>query len=139
MRELKSYSLEAVQNKFKFLIGLLFFIPLNIYAAKVENTNPVAINMMTYVQVILGLIFVLGIFLLIAYLFKRISGDVYLNKADKDNRMKVLDSLSINTRDRILLIEVEKTPILISSASGRLEKLHVFSEKNIDENTESNT
>lgn len=138
MNELKNYRLKQYKNKFILIWGLYFLIPFDIYAAELERSNPAAINMMSYVQVILGLIFVLGIFLLIAYIFKRITGDVYLNKVDKNNRMKVIDSLNINTRDRIFLIEVEKTSILLSSSSGKLEKLHVFSEKNANKNIETN-
>ena len=116
----------------KPVIYLAFlFSTFSLSAAEVSRSNPVSITIMTYVQVILGLIFVLGVFLLIAYLFKRISGDVYLNKDKTDDRMRVLDSMNINTRERILLVEVEKTPILLSSSAGKIETLHVFPERKV--------
>lgn len=43
-----------------------------------------------------------------------------------NQRIKVLDSLAVGTRDRIMLIEVDNQNILVASTPGQIRSLHSF-------------
>ena len=83
-------------------------------------------------QVMLGLFLVLGIIFAIAWFLRRFGQGGFL----AGSQMKVVASLPLSTRERVVMIEVGGQQILLGVAPGRVNKLHVFSEPVIDGTSE---
>lgn len=47
-------------------------------------------------------------------------------QAANGGRMKIVDGISVSTRDRIVLLEVDEQRLLVGISPGRIERLHVF-------------
>ena len=47
-------------------------------------------------------------------------------KGSEKQRIKILDSVAIGTRDRIMLIEVDNQNIVVATTPGRIQSLHTF-------------
>jgi flagellar protein FliO/FliZ len=63
---------------------------------------------------------VAGIFAL-AYLLRRVPGI----SSRASGTLKLVDALSIGTRERILLVEVDGERLVLAVAAGRIKRLHV--------------
>lgn len=46
--------------------------------------------------------------------------------AASGSHMKIIDGISVSTRDRIVLLEVDEQRLLVGISPGRIERLHVF-------------
>lgn len=47
-------------------------------------------------------------------------------QAANGSHMKIIDGISVSTRDRIVLLEVDDQRLLVGISPGRIERLHVF-------------
>lgn len=47
-------------------------------------------------------------------------------QAAHGSHMKIIDGISVSTRDRIVLLEVDEQRLLVGISPGRIERLHVF-------------
>jgi flagellar protein FliO/FliZ len=65
-------------------------------------------------------VIVAGIFAL-AYVLRRVPGI----SARAGGALKLIDALSIGTRERLLLVEVDGDRLVLAVAPGRIERLHV--------------
>ncbi|MEG1040338.1 MAG: flagellar biosynthetic protein FliO [Pseudomonas sp.] len=75
-------------------------------------------------QLVLGLLLVLGLIFLLAWLLRRVQ-----NAAPGSGQViDIIGSRSIGPRDRLLLIQVGKEQILIGHTPGSIEALHVLAE-----------
>jgi flagellar protein FliO/FliZ len=85
-----------------------------------QITDP--FNAGNLVSLVLGLLLVLVIFFVIAYVFKRMSGTGINSKG----HMAILDALHLSARDKVVLVRVaEKVMVLGVSPSG-ISALHVM-------------
>ncbi len=73
-------------------------------------------------QTFLGLALVLGLFLGAAWLMRRLNGGPGL--LGQNGPMKILGGLSIGTRERIVLVEVADTWLVIGIGPGQMRTLH---------------
>jgi flagellar protein FliO/FliZ len=83
-------------------------------------------------QMILGLALVIAVILILAWVLRRVSG-----LQQSHQKMKVISSLSLGTRERAVLIEVGKKQVLLGVAPGRVSLLESFSEPVIPASPES--
>ncbi|WP_425356141.1 flagellar biosynthetic protein FliO [Pseudomonas alkylphenolica] len=75
-------------------------------------------------QLVLGLLLVLGLIFLLAWLLRRVQ-----NAAPGSGQLiEILGSRNLGPRDRLLLIQVGKEQILIGHTPGSIEALHVLAE-----------
>ncbi|MDD2050802.1 flagellar biosynthetic protein FliO [Pseudomonas putida] len=75
-------------------------------------------------QLVLGLLLVLGLIFLLAWLLRRVQ-----NAAPGNGQViEILGSRTLGPRDRLLLIQVGKEQILIGHTPGSIEALHVMAE-----------
>ncbi|MCP6692062.1 flagellar biosynthetic protein FliO [Pseudomonas donghuensis] len=75
-------------------------------------------------QLVLGLLLVLGLIFLLAWLLRRVQ-----NAAPGSAQViEILGSRALGPRDRLLLIQVGKEQILIGHSPGTIEALHVLAE-----------
>jgi len=73
-------------------------------------------------QVSLGLLFVLGLIVGLAWLFRRFGQSQYAVKGD----LKVIAGVHLSTREKVVLLQVGKQQILLGVAPGRVNTLHVL-------------
>lgn len=70
---------------------------------------------------LLSLLLILGLFVLAAWLIRR-----YLPQAGKSGPVKVIGATALGTRERIIVVEVEDTWLVLGSGGGQLRTLHTL-------------
>lgn len=78
-----------------------------------------ALGVASIVQVLLGLAAVLALFVLLAWLARRVAV-----VRGASGAMRVLGSLALSTRDRLVLVEVAGDRLLLGLSPGRITALH---------------
>ena len=76
------------------------------------------------VQILFSFLAVIGFILLLAWLMRKTGR----YGAGGDQALKVISSMSLGMREKILLIEVEGVAIVVGVAPGQVRTLHVFEE-----------
>ena len=84
-----------------------------------------AVTTSSPLTVLLGLLFVVGLILLLAWLAKHYNKTGFM----ANQHMKVVSTLSLGTREKAVLIDVGDKQILVGVAPGSVNALHVFDEK----------
>ena len=128
-----------------FLAITFFLFSFSIFAAEdkpgkaaVINHDTVAasaLNAGNYIQMIVGLLFVVGMIFAIAWLLRKMGR--FQNAAGTG--MKLLGGLSLGQRERALLIQVGETQLLLGVAPGRVQTLYVFDEPVIQESNSNSS
>jgi flagellar protein FliO/FliZ len=90
---------------------------------------PVKVNgVSSLLSVFVGLLFILGLILALAWFVKRIGqGGMTAN-----NHLRILASLPLGTRERLALVDVGGKQILLGLTPQNINTLHVFDEPVID-------
>ena len=117
-------------NKRHFLALCCYFYFPSVWAAAPESYQPaVGVTTTNTLTVLLSLFLVVGLILLLAWLVR------YFNQSSlaPNQAMKAVASLSVGTRERVVLVEVGDKQVLIGVAAGRVTPIHVFDEKVIDQ------
>ncbi len=81
-----------------------------------------AFSLMSILNMVMGLIVVVALILGLAWVLKKYGKLPGNNLVD----MKVLGGISLGTREKALLIEVESTRLLVGVTQGHIQTLHVF-------------
>ena len=81
-----------------------------------------AVSSGSIVQVILSLLFVLGAIVLVAWILKRIN----LPQNVAGSALKVVSGVAVGQRERIVLVEVNDTWLVVGVAPGRVTALHTM-------------
>jgi flagellar protein FliO/FliZ len=92
-----------------------------------------AVSSGSIVQVIVSLLFVLGAIVLVAWILKRIN----LPQNAAGSALKVISGVAVGQRERIVLVEVNDTWLVVGVAPGQVTALHTMP-KNVLAATESN-
>ena len=109
-----------------FLFLFLFELPLLLAAEsstqieKVAQTDP--LSFMGVLNMLFGLVVVIALILGLAWVLRKYGRLPMTNQVE----MKVLGGLSLGTRERAVLIQVEGHRLLLGVAPGRVETLHVL-------------
>ena len=111
---LLSFSVLAVEEKAAPTVGL--------GALKSTAVTTPALSTGSYVQMILGLIFVVGLIFSLAWLVRRMGR----LQSVMGGSMKLLGGLSLGQRERAVLVQVGETQMLLGVAPGSVRTLHVF-------------
>jgi flagellar protein FliO/FliZ len=83
-------------------------------------TSPIGVG--DFLQMLIGLIIVLGIIFAMAWLIRRM-GHVPVRM---QGALKVLCGISVGQRERIMLIQVGEQQLLVGIAPGQIRTLHVL-------------
>jgi flagellar protein FliO/FliZ len=70
---------------------------------------------------LLSLVLILGLFVLAAWLFKR-----YLPQAGKAGPVKVVGATLVGPRERVIVVEVEDTWLVLGVGGGQVRTLHTL-------------
>ncbi len=93
-------------------------------AAAAESSEPSIYSMRYMVQVVGSLLLVLGCMLGVLWFIRKLHG----MPAGEKHAIRILGSLKVGTREKILLLEAGDSQLLIGVAAGSVRTLHVFSE-----------
>lgn len=140
MNELKNLS-NIIMRKF-YTSVVIFILQLNqqVFAAEVVKEKAIAslsnepIGLSNYLQMFLGLFFVIALIVGMAWFMRRMGNMSGANAAN----LKVIGGLSIGQRERIVLVQAGNTQLLVGVAPGEIRTLHVMDEL-ITETTDSNS
>jgi len=83
-------------------------------------SEPVGVG--NYVQMVLGLILVIGLIIGLAWLTRRMGNF----RGGVAGSLKLLGGLSLGQRERVVLLQVGETQLLLGVAPGRINTLHVL-------------
>lgn len=104
---------------------MLTLSPLSFAAEKAAqapvSSSPLSTSTMIF-QVLIALGIVTAAILALAWMAKRLGNTHLLQQRD----LKVLSTMSLGTREKIVLIEVEKQKILLGVTPTNISSLHVF-------------
>lgn len=98
----------------------------SVFAAEVSRPAyvppPPAVSSGNIVQIIFSLLLVLAAIILVAWLLKRMN----VTQRGSGNLLKVLGAVPIGQRERIVLIEVNDTCLVVGIGPGQIRTLHTF-------------
>lgn len=105
----------------RYLLALLLLIAsVSCNAADQLTAATNGIDMSDYFKVLLGLIFVIALFLVSTFLFKRYGSGPMTGRG----QLRVVDGLHLGNRERLVLVEFKKgKQVLLAITPGRIEKL----------------
>lgn len=111
-----------------FLLGylptLLYANPASSAQAGVMPTYKDPFSGTALLQLLIGLLVVIGLILFLSWALRRFSG---LSPMDKN--MRVLGVLPLSTREKAVLVQVGGKQMLLGVAPGRVSHLHTFDEE----------
>jgi len=108
---------------FSLLAGLLLSLPaMAVETGVVKKTSLDAFSMMNMLNMLMGLAVVVALILGLAWVLKKYGKVSGSNVVD----MKVLGGLSLGTREKAILIEVDNTRLLVGVTPGHIQTLHVL-------------
>jgi flagellar protein FliO/FliZ len=118
----------VIARALQTLLFLFVFYPLQLSAEGVTQSEKLArvepFSVMSMLNMVMGLIVVIALILGLAWVLRKYGRLPVSNQVD----MKVLGGLSLGTRERAVLIQVEGQRLLLGVAPGRVETLHVMDE-----------
>jgi flagellar protein FliO/FliZ len=114
------------------LIRLLAFLTAAYWSSLAFAADPVrpvpipppanAVSPGSILQVIVSLLFVLGAIVLVAWILKRIN----LPQNAAGSALKVISGVAVGQRERIVLVEVNDTWLVVGVAPGQVTALHTM-------------
>lgn len=90
--------------------------------ALAETAAPPGLPSGAVLQAFIGLVIVLGLIAAIAFLMRRLPA----SRAFAQGTMKIVGGIAIGPRERVVLLEVADTWVLIGIAPGQLRTLHTL-------------
>ncbi len=103
------------------------------WATAVEGTHPAfippppAVSSGSIVQIIFSLLLVLAAIVLVAWLLKR----VHRTQLGSGNLLKILGSVAIGQRERIVLVQVKDTWLVVGVGPGQIRTLHTLQKQEL--------
>ncbi|MBK9446501.1 MAG: flagellar biosynthetic protein FliO [Betaproteobacteria bacterium] len=98
-------------------------VPFAALAAEAPPPPP-GVSFATMMQTVAGLALILGLFVGTAWLLRKINGGKPLMA--NNGPLKILSSLTVGARERIILVEVENTWLIVGVAPGHIRTLHTL-------------
>lgn len=93
-------------------------------AAQGESPVKTPVSLAMVGQMFMALILVLGLIVLCVWLMRRFNGLAFVNRSP----IKVLSSMPVGTRERILLVAVGEQQLLVGVTPSQIQTLHVLPE-----------
>lgn len=111
---------------YKTLPLLPLLLPLPAWAETAASAPGVPAASM--LQAFLGLVFILALFFLAAWLMRRLQS----GRGTVGSAMRVIGGVAVGTRERIVLVEIDDTWLVIGIAPGQIRTLHTLQKKPLD-------
>ncbi len=119
-------------SRYTTAIILLAVSPL---AAAIDGTRPAytppppAVSSSGIAQIIFSLLLVLAAIVLVAWALRRMN----MGKQGSGNQIKVLSGVAIGQRERIVLVEIKGTWLVVGVGPGQIRTLHAMQKPEDDE------
>jgi len=108
------------------LLSAVFYPLPSVYAAEATrpaySPPPPAVSSGGVMQIILSLLLVLAAIVLVAWLLKRMN----VAQQGAGHQLKVLGGVSVGQRERIVLVEIEDTWLVVGVGPGQIRTLHTL-------------
>ncbi len=91
-------------------------------SARPAYEPPSVMSIGSVFQVVLSLLLVLGVVALVAWLLKR----VQLPQQGAGRQLKVVSSIAVGQRERVVVVEVRDTWLVLGVAAGQVRTLHTL-------------
>ena len=128
MNVLKNYSELYQLNRYFLPVLVLMLISVDLNAAESLSSTSNSIGYAYYLKAILGLAFVIVLFLVSTFLFKRFGNGPMLGQG----QLRIVDGLHLGNRERLMLVEINNKQILLAITPGKISKLDTL-DKDITE------
>jgi len=118
----------VAKNVISYSAVFLVFFPHIAFSDSETTVKPVtaeAFSLMGALNMAMGLVVVIALILGLAWVLKKYGRLPNNNQVD----MKVLGGLSLGTREKAILIEVENKRLLVGVTPGHIQTLHVLDDK----------
>lgn len=113
-------------RSFPRISGMLLAVPLDAAAADIARPAytppPAAVSSGSIVQIIFSLLLVLAAIVLVAWLLKRIN----TSRQGSGNFLRVVGGVAIGQRERVVLVEVNDTWLVVGVGPGQIRTLHTL-------------
>lgn len=110
-------------------IGTILWLPRQLPAESIQNqsiTPPSSvISTENLLQLSAGLLIVLAFIVLIAWLLKKIE----FNLANRAGLLKIIASIGVGQKERVVVIEIEDTQLVLGVTPGQINLLHQINRK----------
>lgn len=119
-------------RKFRFFIAFIL-LAAPVWATAVEGTRPAytppppAVSSSNIAQIIFSLLLVLAAIMLVAWLLKRVNAA----QLGSGNLLKILGNVAIGQRERIVLVEVKDTWLVVGVGPGQIRTLHTLQKQEV--------
>lgn len=117
-----------LRTRFNWLLPLLVF-PLQLLAESADKTQTLnrvePFSLVNMLNMVMGLAVVVALILGLAWVLKKYGRLPVNNQVE----MKILGGLSLGTREKALLVQVEGKRFLLGVAPGRVNTLHVMDQQ----------
>lgn len=114
-----------LKNVIHYFILCLSFLSLPVFSQSEAVVKPItaeAFSMMGILNMVMGLVVVIALILGLAWVLKKYGRLPNNNQID----MKVLGGLSLGTREKAILIEIENKRLLVGVTPGHIQTLYVL-------------
>ena len=112
--------------KWMVMSSVFFYLPSSAYATEVTRPAytppPPAVSSGSIMQIIFSLLLVLAAIVLVAWLLKRMN----VAQQSSVHLLKVLGGVSIGQRERIVLVEIKDTWLVVGVGPGQIRTLHTL-------------
>ncbi len=113
----------------------LFFLLVIPFHAWSADTQPPGVSSGSYLQAALALILIIGVLLGAAWLARKVTG----GKGFGQGGMKVIGGVALGPRERLVLVEVGDTWLVIGLVPGQIRTLHQLPKGSQDALLEANS
>lgn len=119
IRPLKPISARAMHSVSRLAVTLFATHAL----AQAANEQPPGVSTATMLQTVLGLAVVIGVLFLAAYFLRKLNGG---RAFGNNSPLRVVGTLALGARERIVLVEIEATWIVVGLVPGQIRTLHTL-------------
>lgn len=92
--------------------------------SKIGSNVPSVVNTGSFVQMVFGLVFVIVAIIVLAWLTKKLGGIQRSYGAP----MKVIGTLNLGNREKVVVVEIGGTQMVLGVTTTNVQKIHVFDE-----------
>ena len=111
-----------------YLLSFMLLLPAQALAESTQKSESLSrvepFSLMNMLNMVMGLVVVVALILGLAWVLKKYGRLPVNNQVE----MKVLGGLSLGTREKAVLVQVEGKRLLLGVAPGRVNTLHVMGE-----------
>ncbi|MDH5766538.1 MAG: flagellar biosynthetic protein FliO, partial [Gammaproteobacteria bacterium] len=112
--------------------GFIIWLPVMVMAENTDSVKTVTriepFSMVNMLNMVMGLVIVLAFILGLAWMLRKYGRLPVSNQVD----MKILGGLSLGTRERAVLVQVDDQKLLLGVAPGRVSILQNLSPKTVE-------